>query len=63
MNSIPETDQWLLNGECNKCRRQSYCRKYCTALKREYKRGVQRAVKAALAEKLRMSKGGTDAEN
>ena len=52
MNNIPETDQWLLTGECNKCRRQPYCRKVCTAVKREFKKGVQQAVKTALAERL-----------
>ena len=31
---IPETEQWKLNGDCNKCRRAEHCRKKCTANKR-----------------------------
>ena len=52
MNNIPETDQWLLTGECNKCRRQPYCKKICTAVKREFRKGVQQAVATALEKRL-----------
>lgn len=31
---IAETEQWLLNGYCNKCRRVGYCRKECTIKKK-----------------------------
>lgn len=35
---IPETDQWKLNGNCDKCRRANYCNKPCTAKKKATKR-------------------------
>ena len=31
---IPETEQWKLNGDCNKCRRVMYCTKDCAKRKR-----------------------------
>lgn len=31
---IPETEQWKLNGNCEKCRRKPFCRKSCGAQKR-----------------------------
>ena len=51
MNNIPETDQWLLNGECNKCRRQNYCKKKCGAIKRAWRAGLKKAVAKALERK------------
>lgn len=30
MNKIAETEQWLLDGQCNKCRRDKYCSKMCS---------------------------------
>lgn len=32
-NQIPETEQWKLNGNCDKCRRANYCTKKCGAKK------------------------------
>lgn len=26
---IKETEQWLLNGNCSKCRKKNYCSKEC----------------------------------
>jgi hypothetical protein len=26
----PESEQWLLDGDCSKCRRAKYCGVYCT---------------------------------
>ena len=34
--NILETEQWLLEGDCDKCRRESYCSKECTAFKRGF---------------------------
>lgn len=31
-----ETEQWLLEGDCDKCRREKYCSKECTAFKRGF---------------------------
>ena len=36
-NQIPETDQWKLNGNCDKCRRKEYCHTKCGASKRRWK--------------------------
>lgn len=41
---IPETDQWKLNGNCDKCRRNEYCKKPCTANKRAYERRLRGTV-------------------
>ena len=54
MSNVPETEQWLLTGECNKCRKQSYCRKACGAVKREFRSGIKKALAAALEEKQKM---------
>ena len=37
-NQIPETEQWQLNGDCDKCRRADYCHRPCGAKKRANKR-------------------------
>jgi sulfatase maturation enzyme AslB (radical SAM superfamily) len=29
MSIIPQTDQWKLDGNCEKCRRHSYCGSLC----------------------------------
>lgn len=47
------TDQWLLDGDCGKCRRVNYCKTTCTKRKRAMKELVQRAFAEAMAEKLR----------
>ena len=52
MQNIQETDQWLLNGECNKCRRQSYCKKKCGAIKRAWQAGLKQAVASALEKRM-----------
>ena len=31
MKKIPESDQWKLDGICDKCRRDKYCSKPCSA--------------------------------
>lgn len=30
MEQIQENEQWKLNGNCKKCRRNNYCSKPCT---------------------------------
>ena len=32
--NIKETEQWLLTGDCSKCRRYRHCSKPCTKNKR-----------------------------
>lgn len=43
MESIPISDQWKLNGECNKCRRANYCSKDCSATKKRKSQIAQQA--------------------
>lgn len=54
MEKIPETDQWLLDGICNKCRRQSYCKKTCTRSARRR----EAMMYSFMEEKLNESTGG-----
>lgn len=39
-NQIPETEQWQLEGDCDKCRKQKYCSKECGAFKKEYNKAL-----------------------
>lgn len=38
-----ETDQWKSDGKCYKCRRQSYCKKTCTAARNGMERDIMSA--------------------
>ena len=40
MENINESEQWKLQGDCSKCRRESYCNKRCSAVKNRVKRAV-----------------------
>lgn len=42
---IPETDQWLLGGDCDKCRKDAYCDKECGPYKRYKKEQMAKAYK------------------
>ena len=44
MNKIPENEQWKLQGNCDKCRRDSYCSKPCTRRSRANKARMNRLV-------------------
>lgn len=44
MNNIQENEQWKLNGDCSKCRRQKYCSKKCTINQRRLNRDIQRLI-------------------
>ena len=48
-NQIPETEQWLLEGDCDKCRKEKYCDKDCSA----YKKTVAKALHDAYIKALR----------
>ena len=37
---ILETDQWKFNGNCNKCRRQNYCSKCCSAFNKQVRKNL-----------------------
>lgn len=43
--SIPESDQWKLGGECNKCRRQQYCYTRCSANSKLTRQRILDAIK------------------
>lgn len=45
---VNETEQWLLNGDCTKCRRNKYCSKQCT----KRKRYVDREIRQFIAKKI-----------
>lgn len=45
-----ENEQWLLNGDCSKCRREKYCHKPCTRHKRETKAMIHSLVSSKLNE-------------
>ena len=40
---MEKTEQWKLEGKCYKCRRQSYCKKTCTAARDGMKRDIMSA--------------------
>ena len=44
----PKTDQWKLNGDCDKCRRVEFCRKSCTAKKKANARLLRRTTEAII---------------
>ena len=45
-NNIPETDQWKLDGDCSKCRRQEFCKKTCSARNKRHSRILGEALSA-----------------
>lgn len=49
-----QNEQWKLEGNCTKCRRQNYCSKPCTSNKRAY-RGMMRAI---VADSMNRATGG-----
>lgn len=49
---IPETDQWKLEADCKKCRRQPYCGKPCTQSTRLAKKHLAELWEKALEEHL-----------
>lgn len=44
----PESEQWLLDGDCSKCRREKYCGVYCTKAKQRRDRFLRGAVVNAI---------------
>ena len=51
-------EQWLLNGDCNKCRKQNYCSKPCTRNKRK----TEAMMKAFVSSRLNEMTGGAYGE-
>lgn len=50
MEKIAETEQWLLNGDCTKCRRKSYCKKACTKSKRRLNAHMKMLIEGKMNE-------------
>ena len=50
-NLINEKDQWKLDGICEKCRREKYCSKQCSARTRYGERLISGAINEKLHEK------------
>lgn len=46
---IHETDQWKLNGDCDKCRRATFCRKSCTAKKKANARFLRKTTETTIS--------------
>ena len=38
-------EQWKLDGNCNECRRQPYCKKECSAFKKRMKEITEKAIR------------------
>lgn len=49
---IEDNEQWKLQGDCKKCKRQRYCTKGCKANRVESERFVNRMVAEAMVKKL-----------
>lgn len=54
--NIPETDQWLLDGDCDKCRREKYCDKECTKAKRATAKVFQNLIDSAMQKRYEKKK-------
>ena len=46
--TIKETEQWKLGGNCEKCRRKAHCQKSCTARKRSAERHRQNVIDSVM---------------
>lgn len=49
---IDKSEQWLLNGKCNECRRRDYCGKTCTAYKKRFTMEIKQFIAEKMFEKL-----------
>lgn len=50
MSNIELSEQWLLDGDCSKCRRVKYCKKPCTKMKRIAQYEMRRMIRSAINE-------------
>lgn len=48
MDKIEETEQWLLSGDCSKCRREKYCSKQCRKAASRERRILYSAMASAI---------------
>lgn len=54
MEQIQENEQWKLNGNCEKCRRNNYCSTPCT----HYNRRIKAEFKGLVADTMNKMTGG-----
>ena len=54
MKDIKENEQWKLNGECEKCRRNNYCSKTCT----RHSRRISSEIRSTICEAMDKVSGG-----
>ena len=50
MEQIQENEQWRLNGNCEKCRKNNYCSKTCTRHDRRIRAETRSELKGLVAE-------------
>lgn len=48
MKEPEDNEQWLLDGDCNQCRRKNYCSKPCKIVKHESDMRIINAIKKAV---------------
>lgn len=51
---MDRSEQWKLEGKCSECRRQSYCKKTCSATKAAIQRGMVEAISQTKVGRLAM---------
>lgn len=49
---MTDSEQWKSNGECDKCRKQTYCTKQCSARKRRVQRIVNQTITNSMIKRL-----------
>ena len=53
IENIPDTEQWLLSGNCDKCRRSKYCHTPCTVAKRSFRTEIALSVFSGMLKKMK----------
>lgn len=56
MSEIPVNEQWKLDADCHKCRRQPYCSKLCTQSTRLAKQHLRELWEKALQKRVQQLK-------
>lgn len=61
--TISETEQWLLDGDCDKCRREKFCSKPCKRGQMRQRAYIAGAVMKAFAKSIAASCAGEEADS
>lgn len=43
---MEDNERWLIDGDCSKCRRNSYCSKACTIRKRNGEKAIRNIIRS-----------------